>query len=246
MRQLLILPALLLAACGGGASYASDGDDPGIAPTGSGNQRSYAANGFARIGLSGPDGATVRVGPGFSVTAEGDPAVLERLVVKVKDNRLLLGRKRNWGGGDAGSNRGTARFTVTLPRLSGVSVAGSGDVTVDKAEADEFRAAIAGSGNLAVAALRTKTLSASIAGSGDFTAGGTAEALSASVAGSGNIEAPGLTATSADVSIAGSGNVRARVNGDAKVSIVGSGDAELGPGARCTVSKVGSGSARCG
>lgn len=240
MRSLLILPALLLAACGGGASFASDGDGEGIAPTGNGNQRSYAATGFERIGLSGPDSATVQVGPAFSVRAEGDPAVLDRLQVKLKDNRLSLGRKR----GSSGS--GSARFVVTLPRLTGAAVAGSGDLNIDRAEAEAFKASLAGSGNLSIGQLRVKELDASVAGSGNLTASGSTELFDASIAGSGNIEAAGLTSTSADVSIAGSGSVRARVNGDAKVSIAGSGDAELGPKARCKTSRVGSGNARCG
>lgn len=240
MRHLLIVPALLLAACGG-ASFASDGDGDVIAPGGSGGQRSYAASGFERIGLLGPDSATVSVGPAFSVRAEGDPAVLDRLQVKVKGDRLELSRRRDALGGGSGA----ARFVVTLPRIKAAAVAGSGNMTIDKAEADAFKASVAGSGDLAIGALRTGALDASIAGSGNFSATGLAERLDASVAGSGNFDGPGLVSTSADVSIAGSGRVRARVNGEASVSIVGSGDAELGPQARCTVSRVGSGRARC-
>lgn len=240
MRHLLIVPALLLAACGG-ASFASSDDGDAIDPAGSGGQRSYPASGFERIGLFGPDSATIEVGPAFSVRAEGDPAVLDRLQVKVKGDRLELGRKRESMGGGGGA----ARFVVTLPRLKAAAVAGSGNMAINKAEADEFKASIAGSGDLSIGALRTGLLDASIAGSGDFSASGTAEHLDASVAGSGNFDGAGLASTSAEVSIAGSGRVRARVNGQADVSIVGSGDAELGPQARCKVSRVGSGRAHC-
>ena len=48
MRKFLIAALLPLAACGNG-----DDDRPGIAGTGSGNARSYAADGFTRIAAAG-------------------------------------------------------------------------------------------------------------------------------------------------------------------------------------------------
>lgn len=243
MRHLLIVPALLLAACGASSS-ANGGEADGdvVAPQGTGSQRSYAATGFQRIGLSGPDSAIVQIGPAFSVRAEGDPEVLDRLEVKLKGDRLSIGRKRDW----TGTSRGSARFIITAPRLTGVGVAGSGDMRIDRVQVETFKASVAGSGNLAIGAVQAQLLDASVAGSGDLTTGGAAERLEVSIAGSGNVEAPGLVARSAKVSIAGSGRVLARVNGDAKVSIAGSGAVDLGPQARCNVSKVGSGGVHCG
>lgn len=243
MRQLLVIPALLLAACGAGASFAggSDNDGPVIAPQGSGGARSYAASGFSEIGIAGPDSATVQVGPAFSLRVEGDPAVLDRLEVRLRGDRLSLGRKREW----RETSRGSARYTITLPRLTTVAVAGSGNMSVDRAQAESFKASVAGSGKLALNGLRTDALKASVAGSGDVTGNGSAGKLDLSIAGSGNIDAPELTAASAAVSIAGSGSVRARVTGAATVKIAGSGDVDLGPQAQCKVSKAGAGRVRC-
>lgn len=235
------LPMLCLLILGGCDAAAEPSDVHVVAPSGSGNQRSYAASGFDHVSLAGPDNATVSVGPAFSVRAVGDSKVLDRLVVEARDGRLLLRRKRGLPGGS-----GTARFLVSLPALRGAEVAGSGGMAVDHARADTFDASVAGSGDLRIGHVAARRLETSIAGSGDLHAGGTADALKVSIAGSGGLDAPGLTARRATISIAGSGGVRARVRGPATVSIMGSGSALLGAEARCSVSKMGSGSARCG
>lgn len=240
MRAIVLAALLLpLAACHVGA----DADGPGIAGTGSGNQRSYPVTDFTAIELAGTDNVDVRVGPTYSVRAEGSPAALERLRIDKKGETLEIGRRRDVERGDGND---TARLFVTLPRLGEASVAGSGAMTIDRVEAPRFKAALASSGTLAVGTLAVERVDADLAGSGSFRGAGTAKKLDVNIAGSGSIDAPGLIASAASVSVAGSGNVRATVNGDAKVSIMGSGDIDLGPGARCTTSKMGSGTVRCG
>jgi hypothetical protein len=240
MRAALILAAspLLLAACQ--SNWEREGRS--AQASGEGTTRNYDAKDFTRVEVAGPDDVEVRAGNAFSVTAEGDAKILDRLDIKVHDGTLSVGRKKqggwNWGDGDG------VKVHVTLPRLTGASVAGSGNLDADRAEGD-FAGNVAGSGNLNVAALSGNSADLAIAGSGNLKVAGQAAKLSASIAGSGDIDARGLSSTSADVSIAGSGSVRGTVKGPATVSIIGSGDAELGGGASCKVSRMGSGDARC-
>jgi cytoskeletal protein CcmA (bactofilin family) len=238
MRLLLIAAALPLAACQ--SNWEKQGQ-AAAQPSGTGATRSYAASGFTGVELRGPDDVQVKVGPAFAVTAEGDPEVLDQLDIKVVGSMLRVERKRD--GGSMFGDRG-ARVLVTMPALAAASIAGSGDMSVDRVQGD-FDGNVAGSGNLRVGDLRGGNASLQSAGSGDMQVAGTAAKLSAAIAGSGEIDARGLTATSADVSVAGSGNVRGTVKGQASVSIVGSGDVELGGGARCSISSMGSGEARC-
>lgn len=245
MRFILLAAAMLpLAACNVGA-VTSDRDDglPGIAAQGSGTTRTFAVDGFNAVDLRGADDVDVRVGPGFSVRADGDTELLDHLKISKDGDTLRISRVRkdgwNWSG-DA------ARIAVTLPQLGGASVAGSGDMTVDRVAGASFNGAAAGSGSLAVAALQVDRADVSLAGSGDVRLAGTAKQLKVSVAGSGDVEAGGLTAAQAEVSIAGSGSVKAAVEGPAKVNLVGSGDVDLGGKAQCQTSKMGSGSVRCG
>lgn len=243
MRSVLPILSILvpLAACS--ATIGGDDTTPGIAAQGTGNTRTYPAQGFSRVALAGSDQVDVRVGPGFSVRADGDSELLDHVKITLSGDTLRIGRYRtngwNWGGGHA-------RISVTLPALRAVSIAGSGDVTVDQVRGGDFRGDGAGSGRLTVAALQVGHAELSFAGSGGAKLGGTAQRLTVNIAGSGDIDAAGLHANRADVSIAGSGNVRAQIDGPAKVSIMGSGDVDLGGKARCEVSKMGSGNVRCG
>lgn len=237
-----LLPTLLLplAAC----HDVSHGDSgTGIAGTGSGTSRSYAATGFTSVEAAGSDDVDIRVGQAFSVRADGPSTVLDQLRIEVKGDRLEIGRRNHgWVGHDAGK----VTVHVTLPRLTGTGVAGSGDITVDRVDGDAFKAELAGSGDLSVGHMAVSTLSVDVAGSGKLRTAGNAGTLKVDIAGAGDIDAAGLTARSATVSIAGSGNVRAAVDGNASVSIMGTGDVDLGPRARCQTSKMGTGSVRCG
>lgn len=239
MRYLALALLIPVAACGMTATYAT-GNQEGIAPDGNGASRSYAARDFTRVSLAGPDDVDVRVGP-YSVRAEGDPALLDRLVIQRDGNSLRVGRRNgmSW-------TRGSVRVIVSMPRIEEATIAGSGNFRVARAEGPRFRGAISGSGNLAVAEMRAGEVEFGISGSGDVTAAGQAQALTIRIAGSGNVQARGLTAARATVSVSGSGDVNATVRGPADVRLAGSGDIDLGAAARCTTRKGGSGTVRCG
>lgn len=240
MRPLLVL-ALLPFATG---CHASWGENKGtkVEASGTGSTRSFAARDFTWVALKGSDDVDVRTGPKFSVEAEGDSSVLDQLDIRLDGKTLNIGRKRRagiiWDKGDG------PKIHVVLPRLTDVTVAGSGTMRVDRAEG-QFEAVVAGSGDLEIAALSTTKASLTVKGSGNITVAGRTDDLDVSVAGSGDLRGQQLTAKRADVSVAGSGNVRADVAGPASVSMVGSGDVELRGGAQCKVSKIGSGEAEC-
>lgn len=237
MRTILLSALLPLAACG-----MTGGDDTGGIPgTGTGDARSYAASGFTRVELAGSDDVDVRVGPAFSVRAEGDSDTLDRLKIERDGDRLKIGRRR---GGLFES--GSVKVFVTMPALSGASLAGSGDLAVDRAQGETLKASIAGSGNIAFAQVAVGSAEFSIAGSGDIEVAGSTRSLNVSIAGSGNVEGKDLTAEQADVKVAGSGNVTARVKGPARVRALGSGNVDLGPDSRCDTKDAGSGDVRCG
>ncbi len=246
MKTSVILPSLLaitaLAIPTAACSFESEARGQEIAAQGSGGQRSYAVRGFTAVDASGSDPVDIRTGRDFSVRAQGDAKALDQLRIARDGDKLLIGLRKgvHWG------NRRNVRILVTLPRLTGAGVSGSGRMTVDRVDGPLFRAGVAGSGDLVIAAMQVNTADIGVAGSGSVTASGSVNTLKVGVAGSGNIEGAGLRARQAQVGVTGSGNVTLRVDGPAKVGLTGSGSADLGPNAVCTVGKTGSGSARCG
>jgi len=240
MRQPFAAVIAASAALGGCQAGAHEGAGPTVS-------RNYSVGNFQQIEVAGPYDVEVRTGSNASVSARGGEKLLERTVVEVEGDKLVIHPENNhsffnfgWG------HRGKASFIVTVPALSGATIAGSGDIRVDKIAGESFAGSVAGSGGLNVATIDVQQLKLSIAGSGGVKAGsGKAQSAKYDIAGSGDIDAASIQTQSIDVSIAGSGGVKAHSSGTADVSIMGSGDVEVAGGAKCNVSKAGSGSVRC-
>ena len=209
--------------------------------------KNYSVGNFSAIEVAGPYDVEVRTGSNASVSAKGGQKLLERTIVEVQGDKLVIRPENNrnffhWGFGRSG----TAHFIVTVPQLKGASIAGSGDISVDKVAGDAFDGSVAGSGGINVASMNVKELKLSIAGSGGVKAGsGTAQSASYEIAGSGDIDAGAVQAQALKVSIAGSGGIKAHSSGTADVDIMGSGDVDVAGGAKCNISKAGSGNVRC-
>lgn len=208
-------------------------------------ERTFTVRGFEEIEVKGPFDVIVSVGKGHSVRAVGEADDLDRLEIEVQGRELEIGTKQrsNW---NLFSRSSPIKIFVTVPSLRAVSLAGSGDVQVDRVKAENFNAGISGSGDLVIGSLSATTAKFSIAGSGDLTASGNCRTASASIAGSGDINIGGMRCQSLTASIAGSGGINANATQTAKVSIMGSGDITVSGGAKCDISKMGSGSVRCG
>jgi hypothetical protein len=209
--------------------------------------RNYNVGNFQQIEVAGPYDVEVRTGSNPSVSASGSEKLLDRTQVEVQGDKLVIHPEHEHGFFHWGwSSRGKAHFVVTVPQLSGATIAGSGGITVDKIAGNAFEGEIAGSGGLQLTSVEVQSLKLSIGGSGGVKVGaGHAKAAEYEIAGSGEIDAAGVAAEQAKISIAGSGSVKANATGTADVDVMGSGDVNLTGGAKCNVSKAGSGNVRC-
>jgi hypothetical protein len=240
--RMSIAAAVIAASAATGACGQQRHEDAG--PTVS---RNYQVGGFQQIEIAGPYDVQVHTGANPGVSARGPQKLLERTVVEVKGDKLVIHPQRHngWFSFDFSSDRG-AKFDVTVPQLSGATIAGSGDIEVDNVRGDRFDGDVAGSGGLRLDNVAVKALDLSISGSGDLEArAGSAQSANYQIAGSGGLDAGHVAAQQLKISIMGSGDVRAHATGTADVSIMGSGDVEVSGGAKCSVSKHGSGDAHC-
>jgi hypothetical protein len=236
----LFAAAPMLSACDGG-------DAPAASSTiaaGEVETRSFTAADFTRVVAAGSDRVIIRRGSSFSVSARGRAGLLDRLTVRVEDGELRLGRESgiDWGGN---AQLGNAVITVTMPRLEGITLAGSGEVRADRLDGGAASLTLAGSGNLTVSDGVVDTVEMTLAGSGDMVLLGRARSADITVAGSGDIEGTSYGVQTADITVAGSGGVTMRVTQSADISVIGSGDVNLSGGARCQITRRGSGDARC-
>jgi hypothetical protein len=209
--------------------------------------RSFQVQNFNEVEVAGPFDVTIHTGAAPSVKAHGNQKLLEKLVVEVKGDKLVIHPEEhhgffNWGWGTSGK----ANVAITVPAISGATLAGSGGLSVDAVKGDKFEGAVAGSGTLTLDSVQVQSLKLTIAGSGDVRAhSGQVGSATYKIAGSGDIDARNVRAQTAEVSIAGSGSINGQASGAADVKIMGSGDVTMTGGAKCSVSKAGSGDVNC-
>jgi hypothetical protein len=244
MRMVLGMVSLLaLAACNSGSSNPAEVRVTPSEEEGGAATSEVALEGFEEVALAGPDNVEITLGEEFSVRAEGPEDVLELLEYEIHGDRLDIGRRHE--NFSMRGPRGVATIYITMPAIRGAAIAGSGDLTIDRAEADEFEASVAGSGNIAIGELATDSAEFDIAGSGDIRVAGIAGDVEIGIAGSGNVRADDLQAARLDVRIAGSGNVDAYVTESVDANFIGSGDVNVRGGAECRSRSIGSGDLRC-
>ena len=238
MRKTLFAALIAAAAVAISACQTAVTEDPGSVVS-----KDFKVGDFKEIESAGSYDVVVTTGSAASVRAEGPEKMLADLKIEVKGEKLQISRNKgrhiNWGRGS------TVKIAVTVPELRGASVAGSGNMTVDKVKGEAFEANIAGSGELLLPAIEVNRAEFVIAGSGSAKVGGKATASEISIAGSGDVDASGLEAQDLEVSIAGSGSIDARATGTVTGAIMGSGSLNVTGGAKCDVKKMGSGSVNC-
>ncbi len=235
----LALSAIGLASCGfSGEAQAVPAD------TGPVESRNFAGTGFTEVVAATPDRIVIRRGDAFAISARGRTALLDRLAISADGSTLRISRESGLSYRDQ-DRLGTAVITITLPRLTGVTLAGSGEVTAEQLVGDDAELTLAGSGDMIIGNAVVTALDVTLAGSGDITMTGRAERAEVMVAGSGSISGASFGTRTAEVSVAGSGNVALSVSGSADVSVMGSGDVAITGGATCTTSRRGSGDVTC-
>jgi hypothetical protein len=167
---------------------------------GSGNAKTEVRNvpAFSAIDITGPIDAEIAVGPESRVEITGDDNIVPLITSDVHGDRLDIGARENV----RPSVHLAARITV--PRLTGLGLTGSGDVTAHGVRGDH--------------------LGVTLTGSGTIRADGTAHEAQVDLTGSGKVALDQLAAETATVSVSGSGDVAVAASKQLDVSITGSGD----------------------
>ena len=225
---LALAPALLVPKASVAASVRGSG-------TSASETRTVAE--FQAIGLSGSMDLVVRQGAAQSVQVQADDNLLPLLETVVEGNGLQV----RWKKGTSLETRAKVLVTVVVPKLTGLAVAGSGDVHMQTFSTPTLALSMSGAGNARLDALTTDDLGIRISGSGDVTAKGTAAKVKVSIAGSGNVRLNELRADDVTVAIAGSGDAAVNAQKTLNVSIAGSGDVTYTGNAQVKSSVAGSG-----
>jgi hypothetical protein len=215
MRNTLTAAAVVFAAftMGGCFGHMDLGDED----SGPQTKQELKLTGFDKVSANGAFDVTLTVGSAESITVEGNEERVKNLKAEVKDGTLVL--EENSSG--LFGNSGKLHVTITVPKLTGYAINGSGDATINGVKSDAF--------------------ALEVNGSGDITISGESTNCSIGVNGSGDINAKGLKSKKATVTIAGSGDIEVSASDDLTVTVAGSGDVKYFGDPKVTQSVTGSG-----
>lgn len=240
-RRLFAL-GLVSAAVLGGSAQAWSWTNKGERISGNGDVATEARStgSFDAVSLAGGFNVLIRQGTTNKVEVKADRNLLPYIETELDGRTLRIQPKK----GVNLSMQTQPSFTIEMPSLRALSVAGSGTIKVEAMKTGGVEAAIAGSGDIRFGNLDAERLAVKVSGSGDFSATGRASQATISIAGSGDVKAADFAAEEVKVSIAGSGDAQVQATKALKVSIAGSGDVKYVGSPEISSSIAGSGKVR--
>jgi hypothetical protein len=222
------LPLLLVAlACGAPADAAT---------------RNFGVTSFDRIRVDGPFKVIVTTGVPPSATASGTAAAMDTVAFDVQGRTLIVHTNRSSWGGYPGRSPGPVEVRIGTHELTSAWLNGSGTLAIDKVKALSFGLSVQGSGGVTIAKADVDQLNVGIAGTGSAVISGRAGKVAAVVRGVSSLDAAALTAKDATIGVEGASTVKANVSGSVKIDGKGPATITLTGGAACTTNLSGSAS----
>lgn len=198
--------------------------------------------GFSKVAFALSGDVMISLGNTYSVELEGDRDYLREVETEVVGDELRI-RRDKWF--DSGNKKVTVR--ITMPAIEGISVSGSGKVTVsDPLRGDELDVAISGSGRALLRDVALGEVECSISGSGSLNidGNGTIRELELSISGSGGYQGETTGINVLEARISGSGSCNCNVKEMLRASISGSGSIIYSGNPKIDASVSGSGKVR--
>lgn len=153
---------------------------------------------FTKIEARSAERIRVLRGDALSVKLSGDDNLLELITTEVRGDTLIIEPRSSY------RTRKPILVDIVMPKLSVLTMAGSGDAVIEALDPASFKLDIDGSGNVVVT--------------------GNVDALEVEVNGSGNAELPGVTAKRVQAEVNGSGSISIGPSEALTAEINGSGD----------------------
>ncbi len=199
-------------------------------------------SGFTEVGFGVAGEVIIDLGAAYSVVLEGDRDYISEIETEVSGNMLRIKRDK-WF--DTGNKKVVVR--ITMPAIDGISVSGSGKVTVnDPLKGGDFDIAVSGSGKAFLRDVALSYVECSISGSGSLVieGDGTVERLEINISGSGDYLGGATRVETLEASISGSGSCDCYVTGKLEAAISGSGNITYSGNPKIDAAISGSGKVR--
>ncbi len=199
-------------------------------------------SGFSEVAFAVAGEVSIDIGDKYSVILEGDKSYISEIETKVYGDELKIKREK-WF--DSGNKKVVVR--ITMPKLEGISLSGSGKVTVnDPLTGGDLDIGISGSGKAFLKEVALQDVECSISGSGslNIAGSGTIGSLEINISGSGDYLGEATRVGTLEANISGSGSCDCYVTDMLRAAISGSGNIVYSGNPKIDAAVSGSGKVR--
>lgn len=202
--------------------------------------RNYSVTSFDRIRVEGPYAVSLAVGVPPFARASGSQRGIDAVSLRVEGRTLIIRADRSAWGGDTRLPAGPVTIRVGTPTLGTASLSGPGSLAIDRVRGLQFVLSVIGSGQGSVARAEVDQLRIVVSGSGGATVAGRAGAFSAIAGGAARLDAAGLKAKDVSVGASGPATVSIDASNSAKVTASGTATVTVAGKPACTLKVSGS------
>ena len=191
---------------------------------GNGNMttKNISTSDYDKVAVSGFFEVELVSGEEGKITLQAEENFIEYIIIKVENNTLKINVENEvWLNPSRGHK---VLITVPFESLTGVSLAGSGDIrSKNKIKAAEFKSTLSGSGDVHLD-IDAKEVIGEVTGSGDMVLKGQSEDFKCTVTGSGDLNASDLESANVSAKVTGSGDCKVYCTESLEARVTGSGD----------------------
>lgn len=202
--------------------------------------RNFGITGFEKIRVTGPFKVTVTTGVAPFARASGSAAAIDRVMIEVRGNTLVVQSNVGSWGGYPGKDAGPVEISLGTHDLTSTWLSGSGTVAIDRVRGLAFDLSLQGSGAGAIGDVRVDQLNVNVVGTATAQLAGQAARLTTVVRGVSELQASGLAVKDATIGAEGAATVTANVSNSVKVDGSGPATVELAGRPACTLRVTGS------
>lgn len=161
----------------------------------------------------------------YSILVEAPAEFIDKITTEVSENTLMIENRNKY----IGNNSPAVKIYVSMPRLNGLEVNGSGNITAQTAITTNFlTASVAGSGRINLKEVTAGKLAIRIDGSGQIEqTKAIAESVMIELYGSGSYDGANFTCRLLSVSLNGSGDIQLAAIAAGKLWLQNSGSGSI-------------------
>ena len=167
------------------------------------------------VALEGVGTLLIQQGDTESLTIEAEPKVLKRIETEVRNGKLTIRPDRSF------STRESITYHLTIKQLTGIELAGAGQVEVAQLNSDQFRIDGKGAGGVVIDSLTANTLDLTAAGNVQTQLAGTVDSQTITVSDAAKYAAAELSSRIASVTASGASQVTVNVSESLDVHVSG-------------------------